>query len=130
VALNNKYMKKETKMSGGKMVAIGAGVAAATVAAYLLFGPNGKKNRKIVKGWMVKMKGEIIEKIENVKDITEPVYKSIVDKVASKYAGLKNIDQEEFTKVVSEIQKGWKNLSGGKKSAKKKAVKKSSSKKN
>ncbi len=112
------------------MVAIGAGVAAATVAAYLLFGPNGKKNRKIVKGWMVKMKGEIIEKIENVKDITEPVYKSIVDKVASKYAGLKNIDQEEFTKVVSEIQKGWKNLSGGKKSAKKKAVKKSSSKKN
>ncbi len=112
------------------MVAIGAGVAAATVAAYLLFGPNGKKNRKIAKGWMIKMKGEIIEKIEDIKDITEPVYKNIVEKVSSKYASLKNIDKVEFAKVVSDIQKGWKNVSKkSKKPTKKKMAKKSSAKK-
>lgn len=49
-------------MSTGKKVAIGATIAAAGVAAYMLFGPDGKKNRKVVRGWAVKMKGEIIEK--------------------------------------------------------------------
>ena len=39
-------MKKTPKKGGmGKAVAVGAGVAAAGAAAYMLLGPNGKKNR-------------------------------------------------------------------------------------
>jgi hypothetical protein len=89
---------------------IGAGVASLSAAAYVLFGPEGKKNRKIIRGWSVKMKGEIIEKFENVKELTEPVYHEIIENVQAKYAKLKNVDQEELTKVVTEIKKHWKAL--------------------
>lgn len=107
--MNKKPVEK--KGLGTKAVlGIGAGVAALSAAAYILFGPEGKKNRKIIKGWSVKMKGEIIEKFENVKELTEPVYNEIVDSIQAKYAKLKNVDQEELTKVVGEIKKHWKTL--------------------
>jgi hypothetical protein len=43
----------------GKAVAVGAGVAALAAAGYFFFGPAGEKNRKKMKGWVIKMKGEI-----------------------------------------------------------------------
>lgn len=88
-------------------IGIGAGVAALSAAAYMLFGPDGKKNRKIIKGWSVKMKGEIIEKFEEAKELTEPVYHQIVDAAKAKYAKLKNVDSAELDQVVSEIKKNW-----------------------
>lgn len=117
--------KKEKKGGLGTkaILGIGAGVAALSAAAYVLFGPEGKKNRKIIRGWTVKMKGEIIEKFENVKELTEPVYNQIVDNIQAKYAKLKNVDQEELAKVVGEIKKHWKTMkkeATGKKTAKKK----------
>ncbi len=109
--------KKQSKkgMSTGAMAGIGAGIAAASVAAYLLFGPEGKKNRKVIKGWAVKMKGEVLEKLEAVKDITEPVYNSIVDQVQAKYAKVKNIDQKEMMAFVGDMRKHWKAVSKSKK---------------
>ena len=104
--------KKTTKkgLSAGAVAGIGAGVAALSAAAYVLFGPNGKKNQKALRGWTVKMKGEIIEKFEEAKELTEPVYHQIVDGVQAKYAKLKNVDQAELTATVAEIKKHWKSL--------------------
>jgi hypothetical protein len=101
--------KKENKkgMSTGAVLGIGAGVAALAAASYVLFGKDGKKNRKAIKGWAVKMKGEIIEKLEEAKEITEPVYHNIVDGVKAKYAKLKNIDQKDVDDVTKEIKKHW-----------------------
>lgn len=120
--MTNKKGNKEG-LGAKAILGIGAGVAALSAAAYVLFGPEGKKNRKIIRGWSVKMKGEIIEKFENVKELTEPVYNQIVDNIQAKYAKLKNVDQEELTKVVGEIKKHWKTLkkeAAGKKTTKKK----------
>jgi len=104
--------KKATpkKSSLGAAVGIGVGIAAATAAAYLLFGPDGKKNRKIIKGWSVKMKGEIIEKFEKAKELTEPVYHQIVDEVSEKYSKLKSIDKEDLESVVEELKSNWKKI--------------------
>ena len=52
----------------GIVVGVAAGVAAIAAAGYFLFGPNGKNNRKVIKGWTVKMKGEVLEKIEKQDD--------------------------------------------------------------
>jgi gas vesicle protein len=107
-------MEKKTTNKKGldakTVIGIGAGVAALSAAAYVLFGPNGKKNRKIIRGWSVKMKGEIIEKFENAKELTEPVYHQIIDSVQAKYSKLKNVDQEELVSVVNEIKKHWKSI--------------------
>lgn len=104
-------MKKESQVKSiGKAVAVGAGIAALSAAAYVLFGPEGKKNRKAIRGWAIKMKGEVIEKLETAKEITEPVYNDIVNKVSEKYAKLKNVDAEELTKAVEDLRKQWKNM--------------------
>jgi hypothetical protein len=116
--------KKEDGLGVKAALGIGAGVAAISAAAYVLFGPEGKKNRKIIRGWSVKMKGEIIEKFENAKELTEPVYHQIVDAAQAKYAKLKNVDQEELVKVVSEIKKHWKSLKKDALAKKPKTVKK------
>lgn len=119
----NKQTKTTSASTGAKLV-VGASIAAVSAAAYLLFGPEGKKNRKIIKGWSVKMKGEIIEKMEQAKDVTEPVYQKIIDQVSSKYAKLKNIDKAELEGVVSDIKKHWKAMSKTTKAVKRKVVSK------
>ena len=108
------------------IIGIGAGVAAVSAAAYLLFGPNGKKNQKAIKGWTIKMKGEIIEKFEKAKELTEPVYHEIIDSVQAKYAKLKNTDQEELKEVVDNIKKHWKAINKNGSKQKSKNVKKKS----
>ena len=73
-----------------------AGLAAAGVAAgYFLYGPEGKKNRKKVKAWAVKAKGEVLEEIEKMKEVSEEGYTAAVDKVANKYGKLKKVGETE-----------------------------------
>ncbi len=105
--------KKVVKKSGsdvGKIIGIGAGIAALSAAAYIMFGPNGKKNQKALKGWMIKAKGEIIEKFEQAKELTEPVYHKIVDQIQAKYAKVKNVDPNELNELIADVKKHWKSL--------------------
>ncbi len=121
--------KVNEKVGAGKVVAGVAGVAALSAAAYMLFGPAGKKNRKKISGWAVKMKGEIIEKFEDLKEVTEPMYNKIVDEVSSKYAKAKNVSVEEVAEVVGEIKKHWKSLVKDAKGTKTSKTKKTAKKK-
>ncbi len=103
-------MQKKTESKVGKVLGGVVGVAALSVAAYMLFGPEGKKNRKQISGWSVKMKGEIIEKFEKAKEVTEPIFNKIVDEAASKYAKAKGVSEEELVSVVADLRKHWKAL--------------------
>lgn len=127
------YMKKTNnkKQDGvvGKVVAIGAGIAALGAASYYFFGPKGKAHRDQLKGWMLKMKAEIVEKLEDSKEVTEEAYMKIIDVVSAKYAKLGKIDGDELSSYVAKLKKGWKEISGQKKAAVKKAVKKVAPKK-
>lgn len=84
-----------------------AGVAALSAAAYILFGPDGKQNKKAIKGWVIKMKGEMIEKFEEAKNLTGPVYQQIIDEVSDKYSKIKNVDPEELKAAVADLRKHW-----------------------
>lgn len=95
----------------GVVVGVAAGVAAIAAAGYFLFGPNGKNNRKVIKGWTIKMKGEVLEKIEKLKEITPEMYEAIIDEVSAKYAKLKHINQEEIAVVTADLKKYWKVIS-------------------
>jgi hypothetical protein len=104
-------------------VAVGAGVAALAAAGYFFFGPNAQKNRKKMKGWMLKMKSEVVENMELVKDMSEPVYHKIVDAAAAKYIATGAIAKQDVAALAAELKKQWKAISGGKAKVKK-AVKK------
>jgi len=117
-------------------VAVGAGLAALAAGIYFFLGPDGKKHQKQMKGWMVKMKGEVLEKLEDAKEITEPVYNEIVDTVAhtNKVAG--KIPQAEVAALALELKRQWRSIKqaiGGKKGGarkRSKATKNSSRRRN
>lgn len=98
-----------------KDVLIGAGlvaVVAAAAGAYFLYGSkNAKQNRKKVKAWTLKAKGEILEKLEKLKDINEGIYHKIVNEVSNKYQALKSIDKNDVMEFARELKSHWKSIS-------------------
>ncbi len=102
--------KQSSKRSARKVLALGVGIAALSAAAYALFGPAGSKNRKKLKGWALAMYGEIMDRVERTKDLTEPAFHKIVDEVSKKYALLKHIDSKDLNRALAEIKKQWKKI--------------------
>lgn len=113
--------KKANGSNIGKAIAIGAGVAAIAAAGYFFLGPDGKKNRKLAKGWMIKMKGEVVSRMEKAKDVSEETYEKMVDQVAKTYVSTGG--KAEVEKLAKELKSHWKSISGEGKKVKK-AVKK------
>jgi len=106
--------QKHSKSKASHKVALGAGIAtiaAAAAGAYFLYGTKeGAKRRKQISGWMLKMKGEVLEKMEVMEDISEVAYHDIVDAVAKSYKNIKNVEPKEVTALAEELKKHWKNI--------------------
>ncbi len=102
-------MKKKmaSKSGAGSVVAIGAGVAALAAASYYLFGPKGSKHRAQLKGWSIKMKGDVVEAIEKLKSVSEPVYNEIVDTIAAEYTKKYGSSKKEIAALAGELKKTW-----------------------
>lgn len=100
---------KQKKSSHVGAIATGiAGLTAAAVGAYYLYGSDdAKKHRAKVKSWMLKAKGEVIEELEKVADVTEAGYLSAVDMVARKYNDLKQIDPVELEAFIVDMKDHW-----------------------
>jgi hypothetical protein len=95
-----------------KNIALGAGVATAIAGIYFLYGSkSAAKNRKKVKAWTFKAKGEILEQFENLSEMSEEAYDKIVKEVSEKYQALKNIDKKDIEEFVAELKSYWKNIS-------------------
>lgn len=122
---------KKKGMSAGTIIGIGASVAALGAASYYFFGPEGKKHQKNFKGWMVKMKADIVDKLQDAGHVTKEVYEKIVDGAAGLYEKAGKASKEEVAMYAEMLKKQWKHIAGGTKkkakktvSAAKKAVKK------
>lgn len=101
------------KSTSGAKVAVGAGIAALAAfaaAGYFLYGKDGAKNRKKISGWMLKAKGEVLEGVEKMKDVSEEQYNAIIHKVAAKYKAVKGIDPVEVDTMMRELHGHWKNI--------------------
>lgn len=123
--------KAAAKKGGVNKVAVGLGIGAAVAAglagAYFLYGKDGAKNRKKIKAWMIKAKGEALEKIEKLKDLSEDNYMGVITAIGDKYAKVKDATPEEVADLVNDLKKQWKHMKAGmapKKKAAKKAAKK------
>jgi len=111
--MSNNHSCPNCKSKGHK-VAYGVGLAAlatATAGAYFLWGTKkGAKARKQIKGWTLKAKGEVLERMEDLKDISEEAYDKIVDEVQAKYKTLKKIDQKDLEVFGKELKSHWKDI--------------------
>jgi DNA-binding protein H-NS len=121
-------MQKKTDNANAIKIGIAsAGLAALAAGAYFFFGPKGKKHRDHAKAWAIKMKGEVVEKLETAKEITEPVYLAIIDAVANEFKKSKKASQEEIDEMANDLKKHWKSISKQAISTKKDLVKDGSS---
>jgi hypothetical protein len=93
-----------------KKKAIGAGIgiaALAAIGAYFLTGKRGAKNREAIKGWTLKMKGEVLEKVEKVRKLEKEDYEKIVDDAAERYGRLESVSAAELKRLTAEMKKAW-----------------------
>jgi hypothetical protein len=106
--------KKSAGISTQNKVLMGAGIAAlaaATAGAVFLYGTEaGKKKRKDIKSWMLKMKADVMDKMEGMKDWSEEAYTAAVDAVAEKYKNMKNVDPLEIAALVRDMKGHWKTI--------------------
>ncbi len=102
-----KKVSPKKSVSTGTVLALSASALALAAGAYYFFGPEGKKNRGAFKGWMIKMKGEIIEKMEQAKDVSEESYYKIVDTIAAKYGKNAKVVPAELKAFVTSLKSQW-----------------------
>lgn len=100
--------KSTAKESSKSTVVLAAATFLAVAGAIFLYGTKeGEVQRKKIKGWALKAKGEILERLENVKDISEDNYKKIVDDVGAKYKKVKKVQEKELDSFVREMKAHW-----------------------
>jgi len=107
-------MKKETtkgKSSAVGVVALGASLAGLAASAYFLLSEEGKKNQKYAKAWAIKMKGDVVEKLESAREVSEPVYHQIIDTVAAKHEKIKKDGPKEVKELAKDLKKHWTTIS-------------------
>ncbi|MBU2573114.1 MAG: hypothetical protein KKH28_03440 [Elusimicrobia bacterium] len=91
-----------------KIIGAGIGLAALTAAgAYFLTGKKGARNRERVFGWALKMKGEVLQKMESMEKINRETYLRMVDKIAERYAKLDSISASELQHLTVELKNAW-----------------------
>jgi len=125
----NKKTKKMTVEAGVGLAAL----AATAAGVYFLSDKKGARNRKKVKGWMLKAKGEVLQEMEHMKNMSEGTYHDTIDAMSERYKILKHVDQKELDHLVKELKGHWKHIkkdlkvsakggsaSGGKRTSKKK----------
>lgn len=108
-----KKKKAKGKSARGK-VGLGAAFAgaavAATAGAYYLYGHSGVKHRRQIKGWMLKAKGEVLERAEKLKEVDAKAYHRLVDEVSKKYKKFKHVNTEDVVRLSRELKAHFANI--------------------
>lgn len=125
-----KKTSNSKKTSTKSYLTWGAGIgalAAGAAGAYFLYGTKeGAKRRKKIKSWAVRMKGDVMKKLENLKEVNEEIYNKVIEEVGEQYKKVKSIDPQEVADLVDEMKRYWKHV---KKDLQTPAKKKTSTKK-
>lgn len=101
---------KKSKISTGKIIAIGAGVAALGAGAYYFLGPNSKKHQQKAKVWMTKMEKEAESKMKKIKSVTGPIYRKTVDTLAETYSKQYKEHVPEIKAFAKHLKSSWKGV--------------------
>lgn len=107
--------KKKTEVSNSKAVGLGIGLTAAIAAAagtFFLYGSkNASKNRKAVKSWTLKAKAEVLEGLEQAKEMSQEEYEELINAVSGAYKGAKNATKGDIVEFQKEMKDHWNKIS-------------------
>lgn len=85
-----------------------AGIAAAVAAgAVYFYGPDGKERREKLQGWVLKTKGEVLEKLEDAEEVTKEKYEEIVDAAVTKFTAEKEKRESQAETLREELKGHW-----------------------
>ena len=125
--ISQNQMVQKIKKNGGssavELAVLGVTLAGLAASAYFFLGPKGKKNQRHAKAWAIKMKGDVVEKLEMAREVSEPVYNEIIDSVTAEYKKGKKASQIEIDEMAKDLKKHWKTIGGIAKAAKRNAIK-------
>lgn len=120
-----KSTKKSKQDSHLDEVALGVGLTTAAVAAagaYFLYGSkSAAKNRKQVKSWALKAKAEVLERLEDAKEMTEDEYQELVGSVVTAYQSAKGATKKDLKEFAAEMSDHWRQIEKAAKPLKKQA---------
>lgn len=115
--------KKKSGSTAVKLTLAGASLAGLAATAYFFLGPKGKTHQKHARAWAIKMKGDVVEKLEMARDVTEPIYHEIVDAVSKDYEKGMKAGKQEIEELASDLKKHWKTISATASGAKREITK-------
>ncbi len=89
-----------------------AALAAAAAGAYYFYGSSkAAKHRRDLKSWAVKAKGEVMERLEQLQNLSQKTYNDTVEEVLSNYKRLKHIKPAELAALGKELKGHWNAIS-------------------
>lgn len=105
-------MKEKINKSSGamKLFVFGASLAG-LAAAYFFIRPKSREYIENTKSWVIKMKGDVIEKLEQAREISEDIYNKIIDSVATKYEKELKSSPEEVKALAKDLKTHWRAIS-------------------
>lgn len=124
-----KTSASKNKMGVGGVIAAATAITTLVAGAFLMTGKRGEKNRNLMRGWAIQAKGEVLEELEKVKDVTQDKYLEIVDSVIKRYKSSKKASEKELSKLSKELRAYWTDISKSNEAAAKKSAPKRIAKK-
>jgi hypothetical protein len=105
---------KKAVVSDAHKLGIGVGLTTAAVAAagaYFLYGAkDAPDNRKKVKSGILRAKAEVLETLENAKEITEDEFHELVDGVAATYSKVQSLSKNDLKEFKTDMADNWQDL--------------------
>jgi len=106
-------MAENNKKNGngfGTAMGVGMGIAALAGAYFLYGSKDAPKNRKKVKSWMLKAKGDVLARLEKAKEVNEEKYHQVLADVMTRYEKMKDVDTSELRALWKDLEGHWKHI--------------------
>jgi gas vesicle protein len=94
-----------------KMIGAGIGLAAlAAAGTYFLYGKKGAKNREVIAGWALQLKGQVLEKMEKLKDVNQEEYNKLIEESVERFGRVKSVSAAELKLISADLKSAWSHI--------------------
>ena len=94
--------------TGERMIGADARTAAlAAAGACFQYGRKRPHHLQPIAGWALRLKGEVLEKMENASELDREIYDRLVDDAAARYARAGRVSASELKDLTADLKAAW-----------------------